>query len=197
MQWIIAGLGNPDTQYTGTRHNTGRDFLTTIAKKEGFSEWKDDKKLKSQVIKGELFGAKATLLLPETYMNNSGLAFKTLVSSKKQTEQLVVLQDELDLPLGRVKISFGASAGGHNGIASIQRAIKTKDFIRIRIGISPSTPSGKLKKPDADKTVSFVLGKFKPTEEEKIKKARKLVAEALKDLLTDGREAATMRLHSK
>jgi PTH1 family peptidyl-tRNA hydrolase len=197
MQWIIAGLGNPDTQYTGTRHNTGRDFLTSIAKKEGLSEWKDDKKLKSQIIKGELFGKKATLLLPETYMNNSGLAFKTLVNSKKQAEQLVVLQDELDLPLGRVKISFGASAGGHNGVASIQRAIKTKDFIRVRIGISPSTPSGKLKKPDADKTVSFVLGKFKPAEEEKLKKARKLVAEALQDLLIDGREVATMRLHSK
>ncbi len=197
MQWIIAGLGNPDAAYNGTRHNPGRDFLTAIAKKEGLSEWKDDKKLKSHVIKGELFGAKATLLLPETYMNNSGLAFKTLVNSKKQAAQLVVLQDELDLPLGRVKISFGASAGGHNGIASIQRAIKTKDFVRIRIGISPSTPSGKLKKPDADKTVSFVLGKFKPAEEEKLKKARKLVAEALKDLLVDGREVATMRLHSK
>ena len=144
-----------------------------------------------------MFGAKATLLLPETYMNNSGLSFKTLVGSKKQAEQLIVLQDELDLPLGRVKISFGSSAGGHNGVASVQKAIKTKDFVRIRIGISPSTPSGKLKKPDAEKIVPFVLGKFKPAEEDKLKVARKLVAEALKDLLIDGREAATMRLHSK
>ena len=197
MQWIIAGLGNPDSEYSGTRHNTGRDFLAAIAKKEKLGEWKDDKKLKAQVLKGELFGAKATLLLPETYMNNSGLSFKTLVGSKKQAEQLIVLQDELDLPLGRVKISFGSSAGGHNGVASVQKAIKTKDFVRIRIGISPSTPSGKLKKPDAEKIVPFVLGKFKPAEEDKLKVARKLVAEALKDLLIDGREAATMRLHSK
>jgi PTH1 family peptidyl-tRNA hydrolase len=197
MQWIIAGLGNPDTGYTGTRHNTGRDFLTAIVKKEGVGEWKDDKKIKAQIIKGEMFGKKVTLLLPETYMNNSGLSFKTLVGSKKQAEQLVVLQDELDLPLGRVKISFGASAGGHRGIDSVQKALKTKDFVRIRIGISPATPSGKLKKPDAEKTVDFVLGKFKPAEEEKVKKARKLVAETLKDLLIDGREAATMRLHSK
>jgi PTH1 family peptidyl-tRNA hydrolase len=197
MQWIIAGLGNPDAGYTGTRHNTGRDFLMAIAKKEGAGEWKDDKKIKAQIIKGELFGKKTTLLLPETYMNNSGLSFKTLVGSKKQAEQLVVLQDELDLPLGRVKISFGSSAGGHRGIDSVQKALKTKDFVRIRIGISPSTPSGKLKKPDAEKTVDFVLGKFKPAEEEKLKKARKLVAEALKDLLIDGREEATMRLHSK
>ncbi|HUD02879.1 MAG TPA: aminoacyl-tRNA hydrolase [Candidatus Paceibacterota bacterium] len=197
MQWIIAGLGNPDAGYTGTRHNTGRDFLMAIAKKKGAGEWKDDKKIKAQSIKGELFGKKTTLLLPETYMNNSGLSFKTLVGSKKQAEQLVVLQDELDLPLGRVKISFGSSAGGHRGIDSVQKALKTKDFVRIRIGISPATPSGKLKKPDAEKTVDFVLGKFKPAEEEKLKKARKLVAEVLKDLLIDGREAATMRLHSK
>jgi PTH1 family peptidyl-tRNA hydrolase len=197
MQWIIAGLGNPDHEYAGTRHNTGRDILSAIVKKEGAGEWKDDKKLKAHVIKGELFGKKATLLLPETYMNNSGLSFKTLVTSKKQAEQLVVLQDELDLPLGRVKISFGASAGGHNGIASVQRAIKTKDFVRIRIGISPSTSSGKLKKPDTEKIVPFVLGKFKPAEEEKLKKVRKLVHEALKDLLQEGREVATMRLHSK
>jgi len=197
MQWIIAGLGNPDAGYTGTRHNTGRDFLTALVKKEGVGEWKDDKKIKAQIIKGEMFGKKVTLLLPETYMNNSGLSFKTLVGSKKQAEQLVVLQDELDLPLGRVKLSFGASAGGHRGIDSVQKAIKTKDFVRIRIGISPATPSSKLKKPDAEKTVDFVLGKFKPAEEEKVKKARKLVAEAIKDLLIDGREAATMRLHSK
>lgn len=197
MQWIIAGLGNPGGEYSGTRHNTGRDFLMALSKKEGAGEWKDDKKLKSQVIKGELFGKKATLLLPETYMNNSGLSFKTLVGSKKQAEQLVLLQDELDLPLGKVKISFGSSAGGHNGIASVQKALKTKDFIRIRIGISPATPSGKLKKPDVEKIVPFVLGKFKPIEEEKLKKARKLVMEALEDLLTDGREVATMRLHSK
>lgn len=197
MQWIIAGLGNPDAGYTGTRHNTGRDFLMAIAKKEGVGEWKDNKTLKAQVLKGELFGKKTTLLLPETYMNNSGLSFKTLVGSKQQAAHLAVLQDELDLPLGRVKISFGSSAGGHRGIDSVQKALKTKDFVRIRIGISPATPSGKLKKPDAEKTVDFVLGKFKPAEEEIVKKARKLVAEALKDLLIDGREAATMRLHSK
>ena len=197
MQWIIAGLGNPDAEYDGTRHNTGRDFLAAIVKKEDAGEWKNDKKLKAQVLNTRLFGKKVTLLLPETYMNNSGLSFKTLVGSKKHAESLVVLQDELDLPLGKVKISFGSSAGGHNGIASVQKAIKTKDFIRIRIGISPATPSGKTKKPDPEKIVPFVLGKFKPAEEEKLKKARKLVSEALSDLLIDGREVATMRLHSK
>jgi PTH1 family peptidyl-tRNA hydrolase len=131
-------------------------------------------------------------------MNNSGAAFKKLVTSKKQAEYLAVLQDELDLPLGKVKISFGSSSGGHNGIKSVEKAIKTKDYVRIRIGISPSTPSGKLKKPSGEKdVVNFVLGKFKPAEQEKLKKAKKLVRDALELLITEGRDKATMEIHSR
>lgn len=184
MNWIIAGLGNPGKEYDGTRHNVGRDFLMAIEKKEG--------------EKGKLFGKKVTILLPDTYMNNSGVAFKKLVTSKKQAEQLVVLQDELDLPLGKVKLSFGSSSGGHNGINSIHKAIKTKDFVRIRIGISPATASGKLKKPSGEEdVVKFVLGKFKATEQDKLKKAKKLVRDALELLVNEGRDKATMEIHSR
>lgn len=184
MNWIVAGLGNPGKEYDGTRHNVGRDFLMAIEKKDG--------------EKGKLFGKKVTVVLPDTYMNNSGAAFKKLVTSKKQAEQLIVLQDELDLPLGKVKISFGSSSGGHNGIKSVEKAIKTKDYVRIRIGISPSTPSGKLKKPSGeDDVVKFVLGTFKPTEQDKLKKAKKLVRDALELLVTEGREKATMEIHSR
>lgn len=184
MNWIIAGLGNPGEEYAGTRHNVGREFLMAIEKKEG--------------EKGKLFGKKVTVVTPDTYMNNSGAAFKKLVTSKKQAEMFVVLQDELDLPLGRVKIAFGSSAGGHNGIKSVEKAIKTKDYVRIRIGISPVTPSGKLKKPTGEKdVVNFVLGKFKPTEQDKLKKSKKLVRDALELLITEGRAKATMDLHSK
>lgn len=197
MQWIFVGLGNPGKEYDGTRHNVGRDFLSSIAKKEGVEKWKEDVKLHSLTAKAELFGKKATLLLPDTYMNNSGQAMKALITSKKAAESLVVLQDELDMPLGRVKLSYGSSAGGHKGIDSIQKVLKTKDFIRIRIGISPSTPSGKLKKPGADEVTDFVLGKFKPAEQEKLKKMQKLVAEAIELLLLEGRDHATMVIHSK
>ena len=107
------------------------------------------------------------------------------------------MQDELDLPLGVVKIAFGASAGGHRGVDSIQKALKTKDFIRIRVGISGATASGKIKKPDSEKVVDFVLGKFKPSEEEKLKKVRKTVFEAIELCLTEGRDAATMVIHTK
>ncbi len=197
MQWIIAGLGNPGNEYDGTRHNVGRDFLLAFAKKNAEGEWKDDKKIHGSMMKAELFGKKSLLVLPDTYMNNSGKAFVAIVGSKKQAEQLVVLQDELDLPLGTVKISFGSSAGGHRGVDSIQKALKTKDFMRIRIGISPATPSGKIKKPDSEKVVDFVLGKFKATEEDRLRKMRKVVFEAIELLLTEGREVATMQTHTK
>lgn len=184
MNWIIAGLGNPGEEYVGTRHNVGREFLMDIQKKNGDAK--------------TLFGKKVTIVTPDTYMNNSGAAFKKLVTSKKQAEQFAVLQDELDLPLGKVKISFGSSSGGHNGIKSVEKAIKTKDYVRIRIGISPATPSGKLKKPSGEEeVVKFVLSKFKATEQEKLKKAKKLVRDALELIVTEGRDAAIMEIHSR
>lgn len=197
MNWIVVGLGNPGKEYDGSRHNIGRDFVRAIAKKEGIEVWKEDATHHSQSAKGELFGKKVLLLLPDTYMNNSGKALASLVASKKQAEQLVVVHDELDLPLGKVKLSFGSSAGGHRGVESIQKVLKTKDFVRIRVGIAGATPSGKLKKPESEKVVDFVLGTFRPAEEEKLKKVRKVVAEALELLVTEGRDRATMVVHSK
>lgn len=176
MQWTLAGLGNPGDEYDGTRHNVGRDFLRTLEKKI-------PKKIK--------------IVFPDTYMNDSGAAFKKIITSKKAAEHLVVLHDDLDLPLGVVKFSFGSGAGGHRGVLSIQKAIKTKDFIRIRIGISPSTPSGKIKKPDAAKVVDFVLGTFKPAEVVKLKKVQKTVADALELLFTEGLDKARTQIHSR
>jgi PTH1 family peptidyl-tRNA hydrolase len=182
MQWVIAGLGNPDKKYVGTRHNAGRDFVLSLEKKEGTT--------------GKLFGKKVIVATPDVYMNNSGGPLRKLVSSKKEAEHLVVLHDELDLPLGKVKISFGSSAGGHNGVKSVQAALKTQDFVRIRIGISPSTPSGKLRRPDPKKITDFVLGKFKSAEQEKLKKVRKVVSDALELLLIEGRATAMNKINS-
>ena len=169
MKWILAGLGNPSEQYKGSRHNIGRDLLDVLAPK---------------------LPNKPKILVPDTYMNDSGKAFKKEIKSKKAAESLVVLHDDLDLPLGKVKVSFGSGAGGHNGVKSVQSALKTKDFVRIRIGVSPSTSSGRVRKPDSDAVVAFVLGKFKPTEQEKLKKVKKVVGEALELILTDGKDAA-------
>jgi PTH1 family peptidyl-tRNA hydrolase len=169
MKWIVAGLGNPDPEYVGTRHNIGRDFLLAFA----------DKLPKN-----------AKVVTPDVYMNNSGGPLRKLVPSKKAAQTLVVVHDELDLPLGKVKISYGSSAGGHNGVKSVQTALKTMDFTRIRVGISPSTPSGKLRRPEPAKIVNFVLGKFSPNDQEKLKKVKKSVLEAIELILTEGKDHA-------
>jgi PTH1 family peptidyl-tRNA hydrolase len=176
MQWTVVGLGNPDSEYQGTRHNVGKDFVEALAAK---------------LPKG----AKVAEL--NVYMNNSGGPIKKLISSKKAAERLVVVHDELDLPLGRVKISFGSSAGGHNGVKSIEKALKTRDYVRVRVGISPSTASGKLRRPDAEKITDFVLGKFKTGEQEKLKKARKIVGEALETIVTEGKDRAMTEINSR
>ena len=173
MKWTIVGLGNPGDGYASTRHNVGKDFV--------------------DALRGTLpAGAKVVEL--NVYMNNSGPAIKKAAGSGKN---LIVVHDELDLPLGRVKISFGSSAGGHNGVKSIEKALKTKEYVRVRVGISPSTQSGKLKRPDAEKIVDFVLGKFRPAEQEKIKKARKLVGEALTLIITEGKDRAMTEINSR
>jgi len=176
MAWIIVGLGNPNSEYQGTRHNVGKDFVEALA---------------PTLPKG----AKVAGL--NVYMNNSGGPIKRLIPSKKAAASLVVVHDELDLPLGRVKVSFGSSAGGHNGVRSIEKALKTRAYVRVRVGISPSTASGKLRRPDAEKIVDFVLGKFKASEQEKLKKAKKVVGEALELIVTEGKDRAMTEINSK
>ena len=176
MQWILVGLGNPGAPYKGTRHNVGREFL--------------------EALEGAL-PKSPKIVLPDVYMNNSGAAIKKLVGSKKALERLVVVHDELDLPLGRVKISAGGSAVGHNGVRSVQQALKSEDFIRIRIGISSSTPSGKLKRPEPAKIADFVLAKFKPADKPKLAKAKKAVKEALELLLEEGLERARTEINAR
>lgn len=197
MKAIIVGLGNPTEEYVGTRHNVGRDMLLALAKKEGLPAWKTDKKLRSLVTSGDFLGGRAQLVLPEMYMNLSGGSLKPLIDSKKKLETLVVVHDELDLPLGKVKLSYGSGHGGNRGVESIQKALKSKDFLRVRIGISPSTASGKLRKPDGAKTVDFVLAKFRKPEEETLKKVRKTVAEAIELFLEGGRSAAMNEINAR
>ncbi|MEK7531967.1 MAG: aminoacyl-tRNA hydrolase [Patescibacteria group bacterium] len=179
MAIIIAGLGNPDKKYEGTRHNVGRDFVSSLQKKWDFSDWKENKKTKVLESFGAVGKMKVLLVLPQTYMNESGTAVLKYVTSKKGAEKLLIVHDDLDLPLGGAKISFNRGSGGHRGVLSVAKQIKTEGFGRFRVGISPSTPSGKLKKPTGEeKVLKFVLGKFSDKEEMEIKKVLKKFAEA-------------------
>lgn len=193
--YIIVGLGNPGDEYVGTRHNVGRMVLDAFIKKNDCPEWIEDKKLKALTSAGKVGKNKALLLKPETFMNKSGEAIKSLIKSKKAAETLVVIHDDLDLPLGKIKISFNKSSGGHKGVESIMRAIKTEAFIRIRLGISAETASGKIKKPQGEeKVISTILGEFKKSEADDLKKVVKKAVTALELIVSDGWEKAASLL---
>ena len=164
---LVVGLGNPGKEYENTRHNTGRIMVGMVEKKL------DEMKIK--------------FITPDNFMNNSGKAVAPLIKTKKDLENLVVIYDDIDLPLGKMKISFNRSSGGHKGLNSIIKALKSEEFLRIRIGISPETPSGKVRKPKGEKAVlNFILGIYKKSELDKLKKLSKKVAEAVEMIFTEG-----------
>ncbi len=188
---LIVGLGNPGKEYEKTRHNAGRIILEYIAKANDFADWKNDMKTKSLRTKGEVDGEKFDFMLPETFMNNSGQAVMKVIDDKKKLKNLVVIYDDLDIPVGSLKISFNRSSGGHNGLESIIKKVKSKEFVRIRIGVSPHTPTGKLKKPSGEAAVlKFLLGSFKEDELKTLKKQAKQITEILTTIADGGKDKA-------
>ena len=196
MSWVIVGLGNPGEEYVATRHNTGRMALEFYAKQHGSSAWKEDKKSNSLTTGASVGKHMLALVLPNTFMNKSGAAVAKFVKSIKAAERLIVVYDDLDLPLGTMKLSFDRGSGGHKGIESIARALKTKRFVRIRIGVSPATATGKLRKPTGEKeVVDFILTKFKPHELDELKKVFKKASLAIETIVGEGREIAMNRFN--
>ncbi len=200
--FTIVGLGNPGKEYEKTRHNAGRLALEHFKKKNGFPEWEYHKKENALMSEGEAGGVSASLLLPETMMNNSGnsvMALKT--NDYRLTTNLVVVHDDLDLPLGSLKIAYNRGSAGHKGVESIIAALGTKEFTRVRLGVSPLRDSEKIKKPEGDDLPApelrqagavnkFVLKKFSPAEWEKMEKVIDEASAALFTILTEGREKA-------
>lgn len=189
MKWIIVGLGNPGGEYAKTRHNVGRMVLELFRESHDLPLWEMKKSYKALVSKGEVGGKEVLLLEPETYMNESGKSLTTLVKSKKQAAQLIVIHDDIDLPLGVWKLSFNRGSGGHNGIESIALVLKTKEFIRIRIGVAPRNEDGTARKPKGEEAVvKFVLGKFREEESDVLTRVSKEVIPSIKMLLSSGLE---------
>ena len=168
---LLFGLGNPGKEYENTRHNTGRIMVG--------------------LVENKLSDMKIKFLTPDNFMNNSGKAVAPLIKTKKDLKDLVIIYDDIDLPLGKMKISFNRSSGGHNGLGSVIKALKSEEFLRIRIGTSPATPSGKIRKPKGEKAVlNFLLGEYKKSELDELKKLSKKVAEALEIIFTEGKGKA-------
>lgn len=208
----IVGLGNPGEEYEYTRHNIGRMAVEDIAAHfdiaDSLAGFKYDKVLDAKKAKGSIGGTEVILIAPETFMNRSGKSVAPLIlgstlsarigsslkskaTIEKKTQDVIVIQDDIDMPLGQIKIVFKRGSGGHNGIESITKSLHTDAYLRIKIGIIPTTPDGEMKKPQAgEKVTDFVLGKFQTGEMEIVKKSLARVREIIKSIAVDGRVAA-------
>lgn len=196
MQWIVVGLGNPGGEYAHTRHNTGRMCVEFFAKKIGDGDFAFNKTANAHIAKGAIDTHEIACVLPDTFMNKSGAAVGKFVKSVKAAERLVVCYDDLDLPIGKLKLSFDRGSGGHKGVESIMRAVKTKKFVRVRIGVSPATPKGAIRKPHGEKEVNdFILAKFRPAEMTELQRVFTHASEAIAATMTEGRERA-MNIHN-
>lgn len=188
MKYIV-GLGNPGEEYAKTRHNAGRLAVQNFLKNNNV-EMAYEKKSNSLRGAGKLGKANFEIIFPETFMNNSGKSVAYFIKSKKSATEMVIVHDDVDLPLGKIKLSFGRGSGGHKGVESIIRALKTNEFLRVRIGVSKSGTKGKVKKPEADKMNDFIVGNFKKEELDGLKKVEKRVSEILETVLEEGYEKA-------
>lgn len=198
MAVVIVGLGNPGKTYEKTRHNAGRLAVELFAKKEGFPSFADKKSARALVSEGTLEGEKVTLVLPETMMNLSGKSVMSFVKSVKAAKNLLVVQDELDMPLGALKMVFARNSGGHKGVESIMRALKTKEFARLRIGISGAGKKHQAKKPSSEaRVIKHVIGKFSPSEEAALKKILTRSTEAIRVFVAEGMEEAMQQANTR
>jgi len=179
--WLIVGLGNPGLRYEKTRHNLGfmlidwlaREFQTQIKREE----------CRSLVGRAEIENQKAELVKPQTFMNLSGEAISCFLKKEtRSAKKLIVVSDDLALPLGTIRLRAKGSAGGHNGLKSIIQCLRTEEFIRLRIGIQPEHP--------LRDTKDFVLENFSKTDYETVEKVLEQSAKAIRAVLSDGIEKA-------
>lgn len=174
----IVGLGNPGKEHQDTRHNAGRNVALGFAKKNNMSAFTYNKKVAALASEGKLKKTAITILLPETFMNKSG---KTVGALRIQPKKLLLIHDDSDLELGRLKFSFGKSSAGHKGVESVMRALKTKDFWRLRVGIQKKKRVG---------AINLVLMKFTPQEKNVFTKVLKRALLAIETFATESPEKA-------
>lgn len=156
---LIVGLGNPGSEYAGTRHNIGADFVALLAEQYGI-ELRPEKKFKGLYGKGQIANRSCHLLIPTTFMNLSGAAVQPLLNFFKLTvKQSLVVHDELDLPIGRARLKYQGGHGGHNGLRDIMAKL-SGDFYRLRLGIGRPQHAGAvtqyvLSRPSATEQISL------------------------------------------
>ncbi len=187
---LIVGLGNPGATYQGTPHNLGFDVVEILARRWGFS-WRRAPSWRSETAQGTARGTGAPcgrpirLLKPLTYMNLSGEAVGAFASYYQiEPREILVISDEIQLPLGRMRLRAEGSDGGHKGLRSVVQHLGTRDFPRLRIGCAP--PSGRF----VQDRVNFVLGRWSGSEREWVRRIVEAAADAVEAILRDGFDRA-------
>jgi PTH1 family peptidyl-tRNA hydrolase len=178
LEMIIVGLGNPGKEYAATRHNLGFMVIDKLAGEEGIAVKR--RECNSLVGQGQIEKELTRLAKPQTFMNLSGQAVSCLLAKSEldSAKELVVISDDLALPLGKIRIRERGSAGGHNGLKSIIAEVGTDEFIRLRIGIQPDHPISDSKK--------FVLDQFSATERPIVEEMIARSVEAVRTIIRDG-----------
>jgi PTH1 family peptidyl-tRNA hydrolase len=183
---LIVGLGNPEPKYDRTRHNIGFDAVDALVSAWQMS-WKDNKRFQGLLAEGiSPYGQKVRLLKPLTYMNRSGQAVRAVADWHKiPIESILIIYDDMDLPVGKMRMRLSGSAGGHNGMKSIIAHLNGQNFPRLRIGIGKSG--------DKLETIGHVLGKFSPSESEVMREVLNLSVQAIELSLKQGVEKSMSR----
>jgi len=189
---LIVGLGNPGKKFKNTRHNVGFRVVDRLRKKNDFPTFRSSKKFNSLISESTLKRKKVVLAKPQTFMNDSGKAIKKLISGfRLQASGLWVIHDDIDLPLGKIRISKTRGAAGHKGVQSIIDELNTKDFTRFRIGIKPKNYNLQF-----ETLKSFVLKNFTKEEKKVVKESIKKTVSAIEMAITEGLKKA-MQEHNK
>ena len=186
--WLIVGLGNPGTQYQGNRHNVGQMVLDELAGRIG-AGFKTHK-ARAQVLEGRLGigGPRVVLAKPMSYMNVSGGPVSSLAGFYGiAADHVVAVHDEIDIPFNTVKLKLGGGEGGHNGLRDISKALGTKDYLRVRVGVG--RPPGRMD------TADYVLRDFGTAEKKELPFLLDDAADAVESLLKEGLTAAQQRFH--
>jgi PTH1 family peptidyl-tRNA hydrolase len=181
---LIVGLGNPGRGYAHNRHNIGFMCLSNFARKQGI---RFDRKLgKARTGVGEVAGEGVILARPQTFMNLSGQSVSRLVTRFNiALSDLIVIHDDLDLPLGKIRLRCGGGSGGHKGVDSIIFSLGNEDFLRLRVGIGrPASAENHAE--SGEGIISYVLSDFTPEEKQIVTQVISRVSEAIRYLLTEG-----------
>ena len=193
---LIVGLGNPGKEYMETRHNVGWTMLAHFIEHEGLPSCVLSAKYSAQISTGVVKEKDVFVMLPQTYMNRSGIAVKKAFMRDKDVHPtLIVVYDDIDLPVGSIKISHGRGAGGHNGVQSIIDTLGTKEFTRVRVGIGQKGILEVIRRPRGEALSKYVLGEFTKSEQEVLKEVSARVHAALILIVTEGVAAAMNALN--